>query len=152
MTRCRTVGLEKPRASRLDHSGFTLIEVMVVVVVIALLAGLVAPNVFRNLGVARESTAESQAAMLAAALDAYRLDNGRYPSPEQGLEALWIEPRVPPTPRNWAGPYLRRPPPLDPWGNPYLYTLGEDGRFHLTTLGADGSEGGEGPDSDVVLW
>lgn len=133
-------------------SGFTLIEVMVVVVVIALLAGLVAPNVFRNLGVARESTAESQAAMLAAALDAYRLDNGRYPTAEQGLAALWTEPQALPTPRSWAGPYLRRPPPLDPWDNPYLYTLQDDGRFRLATLGADGEEGGQGEARDVILW
>lgn len=137
--------------SRLS-AGFTLIEVMVVVVVIALLAGLVAPNIFRNLGVARESTAESQAAMLAAALDAYRLDNGRYPTEEQGLDALWAEPQAPPAPRGWAGPYLRRPPPMDPWDNAYLYTLEDDGRFRLTTLGADGEEGGEGEAADVVLW
>lgn len=134
------------------HTGFTLIEVMVVVVVIALLAGLVAPNVFRNLGVARESTAQSQAAMLAAALDAYRLDNGRYPSETQGLDALWVAPQTPPLPRNWMGPYLRRPPPLDPWENPYHYTLHDDGRFRLATLGADGQEGGQGEDSDVLLW
>lgn len=133
-------------------AGFTLIEVMVVVVVIALLAGLVAPNVFRNLGVARESTAQSQAAMLAAALDAYRLDNGRYPSETQGLDALWTEPETPPLPRSWAGPYLRRPPPLDPWDNPYHYTLDEDGRFRLATLGADGQEGGRGEDADALLW
>lgn len=137
---------------RVRATGFTLIEVMVVVVVIALLAGLVAPNIFRNLGVARESTAESQAAMLAAALDAYRLDNGRYPTEEQGLDALWTEPQLPPSPRSWAGPYLRRPPPLDPWDNPYLYTLEEDGRFRLMTLGADGREGGEEQAADAVLW
>jgi general secretion pathway protein G len=134
------------------RAGFTLIEVVVVVVVIGLLAGLVAPNVFRNLGVARESTAQSQGAMLAAALDAYRLDSGRYPSTEQGLDALWVAPTLPPMPRNWAGPYLRRQPPLDPWNNPYLYSLDGDGRFHLTTLGADGREGGEGEDADLILW
>lgn len=133
-------------------TGFTLIEVVVVVVVIALLAGLVAPNVFRNLGVARESTAQSQGAMIAAALDSYRLDNGRYPSAEQGLQALWVQPQSAPEPRNWAGPYLRRPPPLDPWGNPYLYSLDEAGRFRLVSLGADGQEGGEGEDADLTLW
>lgn len=132
--------------------GFTLIEILVVVVVIALLAGLVAPNVFTNLGVARGSTAESQAAMLAAAMDSYRLDNGRYPSSEQGLTALWVEPATSPTPRNWNGPYLRRAPPTDPWGNPYQYELAEDGRFTLSTLGADGALGGEGEDSDRLLW
>lgn len=137
---------------RRARAGFTLIEVLVVVVVIGLLAGLVAPNVFRNLGVARESTAQSQGAMLAAALDAYRLDNGRYPSTEQGLDALWVTPTLPPAPRNWAGPYLRRPPPLDPWNNTYVYSLDDESRFHLVTLGADGREGGEGEDADLTLW
>ena len=84
--------------------GFTLIEVMVVIVVITLLAALVAPNVFRNLGTAKEGAARSQMEMLSVALDAYRLDNGRYPTTDQGLEALWTQPSVEPVPRGWNGP------------------------------------------------
>lgn len=96
------------------RSGFTLIEIIVVIVVIALLATLVAPNVFRNLSTAKEGTARSQMEMLTAALDAYRLDNGRYPTTQQGLDALWTEPVAAPRPRAWNGPYLRKRVPLDP--------------------------------------
>lgn len=135
--------------------GFTLIEVMVVIVVIALLATLVAPNIFGNLRVAKDATARSQMEMISAALDSYRLDNGRYPSTLQGLEALWTEPTQEPRPTNWRGPYLRKRPPLDPWGNPYVYrypgTENPHG-FDLLTYGADGEQGGEGEDADLLSW
>lgn len=135
--------------------GFTLIEVLVVIVVIALLASLVAPNVFRHLGTAKDATARSQIQMLGAALDAYRLDNGRYPSTEQGLEALSRAPALEPRPRNWRGPYLRGVVPVDPWGNTYVYrSPGTDSEFgfDLLSRGADGQEGGEGDDADIRLW
>lgn len=136
-------------------SGFTLIEVLVVIVVIALLASLVAPNVFRHLGSAKDATARSQIQMLGAALDAYRLDNGRYPTTEQGLEALSRAPGLEPRPRNWRSPYLRGAVPLDPWGNAYVYrspgTQTEFG-FDLLSLGADGQEGGDDADADIRLW
>lgn len=90
------------------RSGFTLIEILVVIVVIALLATLVAPNVFQHVATAKDATARSQIDMLGAALDAYRLDNGRYPSTDQGLDALWQEPRLDPLPRNWRGLLARR--------------------------------------------
>lgn len=138
----------------IDH-GFTLIEVLVVIVVIALLASLVAPNVFRHLGTAKDATARSQIQMLGAALDAYRLDNGRYPTTEQGLEALSRAPALEPRPRNWRGPYLRGSIPADPWGNAYTYrNPGTDSEFgfDLLSLGADGQEGGEGDDADIRLW
>src|SRR5439155_25026975 len=95
------------------RTGFTLIEILVVIVVIAILATLVAPNVFQHVGAAKSATAKSQIEMLGAALDAYRLDNGSYPTSQQGLEALWTRPAVDP-PANWRGPYLRKPVPADP--------------------------------------
>jgi general secretion pathway protein G len=136
------------------HRGFTLIEILVVIVVIAILATLVAPNVFQHVGAAKDATAKSQIEMLGAALDAYRLDNGRYPSTEQGLVALWEKPTVDP-PTNWKAPYLRKPVPVDPWGRAYVYlfpgqvnTQGYD----LVSDGADGKAGGEGEDADVTSW
>ncbi|MEJ2218709.1 MAG: type II secretion system major pseudopilin GspG [Gemmatimonadota bacterium] len=136
-------------------AGFTLIEIMVVIVVITLLAALVAPNVFKNLGTARDGTARSQMEMLAAALDAYRLDNGRYPTTEQGLEALWIAPTSDPRTRAWNGPYLRKRVPLDPWRHAYVYRFpGQEteDRFDLLTYGADGQPGGEGENADISAW
>jgi general secretion pathway protein G len=135
--------------------GFTLIEVMVVIAVIAMLAALVGPNVFRNVGTARDATARSQIELLGAALDSYRLDNGRYPTTSQGLETLRMAPTIHPLPNNWQGPYLRKEVPLDPWRNPYVFvspgTVNPTG-YDLLSLGADGELGGEGEDGDVVSW
>ena len=136
-------------ASR-NLSGFTLIEILVVVVVIAILATLVAPNVFRHVGTARVTTAKAQIEMLGAALDAYRLDVGRYPTAEEGLDALWT--RSASAPVGWRGPYLRKSIPLDPWGHAYEYRVPEvlgAGSYELVSLGADGRLGGEGDDADV---
>ena len=137
------------------RGGFTLIEILVVIAVISLLAALVAPNVFRHVGTAKDAAARSQIEMLGAALDAYRLDNGRYPTTEQGLEALWQEPVAEPRPTNWKGPYLRKAAPLDPWSHPYVYAspgvVNANG-YDLLSLGADGQEGGEGEDADVASW
>jgi general secretion pathway protein G len=134
--------------------GFTLIEILVVIVVIAILATLVAPNIFQHVGAAKEATAKSQIEMLGAALDAYRLDNGRYPTTEQGLAALWEKPTVDP-PANWRAPYLRKPVPLDPWGRPYNYLspgqVNPQG-YDLLSYGADGTPGGEGENADVLSW
>ena len=143
------------RAHNHARNGFTLIEILVVIAVIAVLAALVAPNVFRHVGAAKDAAARSQMEMLGAALDAYRLDNGRYPTTAQGLAALWEEPAIEPRPTNWRGPYLRKRMPPDPWGNPYRYSYpGEhDPRgYDLLSLGADGRPAGEGEDSDVVNW
>lgn len=134
-------------------SGFTLIEILVVVVVIAILATLVAPNVFQHVGTARETTARSQIEMFGAALDAYRLHTGRYPSTQEGLAALWTRPAS--APATWRGPYLRKTLPLDPWGNAYEYVCpGEVNRdgYDLRSLGADGRRGGEGEDADITSW
>jgi general secretion pathway protein G len=138
-----------------DRAGFTLIEILVVIAVIAMLAALVAPNVFQHVGTAKETTARSQIELFGAALDSYRLDNGRYPSTDQGLEALRVQPNIQPLPSNWNGPYLRKDVPLDPWGLPYLFlSPGEINPrgYDLLSLGADGELGGEGEDADVVSW
>jgi general secretion pathway protein G len=143
-----------PTALR-SRGGFTLIEILVVVTVIAILAALVGPSVFRHLGRAKDAAARSQMEMLGAALDAYRLDNGRYPTSAQGLEALNVEPTTEPRPRNWQGPYLRKAVPLDPWGNSYSFTSpGEYNPtgYDLISYGADGEPGGEGEDADIRSW
>ena len=134
--------------------GFTLIEILVVIVVIAILATLVAPNVFQHVGAAKDATAKSQIEMIGAGLDSYRLHNGSYPTSEQGLAALWEAPSIDP-PANWRGPYLRKAVPLDPWGNPYVYiSPGEvnPNGYDLISLGADGKLGGEGENADVTSW
>ena len=103
----------------------------------------------------KDAAARSQMEMLGAALDAYRLDNGRYPTTAQGLQALREEPTLEPRPRNWNGPYLRRAVPLDPWDNPYVYIApGEanPGSYDLVSYGADGLPGGEGENADIRSW
>jgi general secretion pathway protein G len=136
-----------------SRAAFTLIEILVVVVVIAILATLVAPNVFQHVGTARETTARSQVEMLGAALDAYRLHTGRYPTTQEGLAALWERPVN--APLTWRGPYLRRTVPLDPWGNAYDFVspgeINRDG-YDLRSLGVDGRRGGEGANADIVSW
>jgi general secretion pathway protein G len=133
-------------------AGFTLLEVMVVVVVLGLLAGLVGPQIFGRVSEAKATTARTQLELLGVALDNYRLDNGFYPTTEQGLAALRAQPTQAPLPATWRGPYLRREVPLDPWGRPYLYRsppAGGGSGFALGTLGADGARGGEGEDADI---
>jgi general secretion pathway protein G len=142
-------------AARLTARGFTLMELLVVIAVIGVLATLVAPSIFQHVGAAKDATARSQIEMLGAALDAYRLDNGRYPSSRQGLDAVWNAPSTDPRPSNWRGPYLRKAVPLDPWGHPYLYKSPAEqsrGGFDLLTYGADGKPGGQGDDTDITNW
>ncbi len=146
--------MRSPSAPK-GRDGFTLIEVLVVIVIITALAALVAPNVFRHLAASNDAAARSQIEMLGAALDAYRMDNGRYPSTGQGLNALWTEPTGEPSPRNWRGPYLRRAVPLDPWGNPYAYVspgIVNPNGYDLVSFGADGQPGGVGEDADILSW
>jgi general secretion pathway protein G len=134
---------------------FTLIELLVVIVVIAILATLVAPSVFQHVSEAKDATARSQIEMLGAALDAYRLDNGRYPSTQQGLTALWQSPTTAPQPTNWRGPYLRKEVPLDPWKHPYQYVAPGDVNataYDLISYGSDGKAGGDGDATDIVSW
>jgi general secretion pathway protein G len=134
---------------------FTLIEVLVVVVIIAVLASFVAPNVFRHVDTAKNVSAQAQIASLSAALDAYRLDNGRYPTTEQGLAALWQAPTAGPRPSNWRGPYLRQAVPVDPWGAAYVYRAPGDHTptgFDLSSMGVDGKAGGTGEAADITSW
>lgn len=141
--------------SRRTRRGFTLLEIIVVIVVLAVLATLVAPNVFRHVDAARQATAKTQVEMLGAALDAYRLDNGRYPTSEQGLAALWQAPTAEPRPANWRGPYLRKSVPTDPWGAAYVYRspgVQSGTGYDLMSLGADGKPGGEGEAADILSW
>ena len=137
------------------ESGMTLIEILVVIIVLGLLAGLVGPQIFGRVSEARSSTARTQLELMGVALDNYLLDNGSYPTTQQGLEALREEPAQEPVPTNWRGPYLRRAVPIDPWGRPYIYRYpGEQnpGSFDLLTLGRDGEPGGEDEDADVTNW
>lgn len=151
----RPTALYRRRAPRFpSRAAFTLIEILVVIAVIAILASLVAPNVFQHVGTARSTTAKSQIEMLATALDAYRLDNGRYPSTTQGLAALVSAPTDEPS-VGWRGPYLRRAVPLDPWGKAYVYRFPGEANpagFDLLSLGADGRPGGEGENADILGW
>ena len=135
-----------------NTSGFTLIEMLVVIVVIAILAGLVGPLVFRNVGDAKVSAAKAQLELFGLALDQYRLDNDYYPSTAQGLVALWTAPTGDPAARNWRGPYLKKPVPPDPWGHPFIYKSPGDSTpsgYDLLTYGRDGKAGGDGEDADI---
>jgi len=140
-----------PIASFRRSSGFTLIELLVVLAIIGLLAGLVGPQVIKHLGESKSKAARVQLEELSSALDMYRIDNGRYPTSEEGLDVL-IE--APSNAAGWNGPYLRKKKvPLDPWNQPYHYTApGQHGKYDLFTLGADNAEGGEGEDKDVLGW
>jgi general secretion pathway protein G len=136
-----------------ERRGFTLIELLVVIVVIAILAGLVGPMVFRNVGDAKVTAAKAQLELFGLALDQYRLDNDYYPSTGQGLEALRTLPPGEPAARNWRGPYLKKAVPLDPWGHPYIYkSPGEKSPngYDLLTYGRDGRPGGNGEDADLA--
>jgi general secretion pathway protein G len=130
--------------------GFTLIELLVVITVLAILASLVSPMVFRNVGDARTTAARSQLDIVALALDTYRLDNDYYPTTEQGLTALVSIPDRPPPPRRWRGPYLKRALPDDPWGRSYVYESADGDSYSLRSLGRDGAPGGAGEDEDIV--
>src|ERR687887_388166 len=128
------------RRTRGSPSGFTLIELLVVIIVLGLLAGLVGPRIVGHVSEAKSTTARAQIELLGIALDSYRLDNGAYPTTEQGLDALVTKPSREPVPANWRGPYLRRGVPRDPWGRPYLYrSPGErnPAGYDLVTLGRD---------------
>lgn len=128
--------------------GFTLLELLVVVAIIGLLAGYVAPRYFGQVGRSEVNAAKAQIDALEKALDQYRLDTGTYPGTEVGLNALL---QRPPNEPKWNGPYLRKNVPLDPWGKPYLYKMpGEKGDFDLVSYGKDGQPGGTGENADLT--
>jgi len=133
-----------------SQRGFTLLELLVVIVIIGLLASLVAPRYFALVGKSNAKVAKAQIDAFEKALDQYRLDVGRYPSTEQGLAALNVKPQGV---ERWAGPYLKKEVPPDPWGGPYQYKApGEHGDFDLVSFGADGQPGGSGEAADITSW
>ena len=135
---------------RKRQSGFTLMELLVVLAILGLLMALVGPNVMRQLGGAKTKTAGIQIKDLEQALEMYKLDVGRYPSTQEGLEALT---RKPSNATGWNGPYLKSDVPLDPWNREYNYKYpGEKGEIDIYSYGANGSPGGDGEDTDVGNW
>ncbi|WOP16283.1 type II secretion system major pseudopilin GspG [Ottowia sp. SB7-C50] len=142
----------RPLAARLRRAaGFTLIELMVVLVIIGVLAALIVPNVLDRTDDARATAARTDVNNIMQALKLYKLDNQRFPSAEQGLQALVQRPTAPPVPTNWK-PYLEKLP-NDPWGRPYQYlNPGVKGEVDVMSFGADGASGGEGKNADVGSW
>lgn len=135
---------------RKSSHGFTLLELLVVMVIIGLLAGYVGPKFFGQIGKSEVKAAKAQLVGFEKALDQYRLDCGHYPTTEQGLAALMVKPADEP---RWAGPYLSKALPQDPWHHDYVYKApGDHGEYDLLSYGRDGRPGGEGEDADVTNW
>lgn len=139
-----------------DNKGFTLLELMIVIVILGILATFLVPKIMEKPDEARVVKAKSDIKTLELALKMYKLDNGMYPTTEQGLKALIKKPDIPPIPKNWReGGYLDTSTvPVDPWGNPYIYrSPGDEGRdYEIISLGADGKEGGTGVNADIKSW
>ena len=133
------------------QAGFTLIELLVVIIIIGLLAALVGPKLFGRVGKGKQAAAQAQIELFGAALDNFRLDVGRYPTSDEDLKALLVNPGAI---ENWDGSYLKKEEiPLDPWGHPYLYkSPGEHGDYDIISNGGDGVAGGEGENQDIVSW
>lgn len=133
-----------------NSRGFTLLELLVVMVIIGLLAGYVGPKYFNQLGKSEVKAARAQINALEKALDTYRLDTGHYPTTEQGLAALFIHPNNEP---KWQGSYLKKMPPADPWGNPYIYkSPGDHADIDITSYASDGRTGGSDDGADITNW
>lgn len=146
---------QMPRRLADNRQGFTLIELLVVILILGLLAGIIGPRILGRTDDAKISTAKMQIEQLSSALDLYKLDNGRYPTTEQGLEALVIEPQTGDAPKNWKkGGYLKKGQvPRDPWGNDYVFlSPGAHGDYDIISYGADGSAGGDGINKDINSW
>ena len=132
-----------------NERGFTLIEMVAVVIIIGLLAALVGPRLFGKVTKSKQAAAQAQIEMFGVALDGFRLDVGRYPTTDESLNVLQVNPGL----DQWDGPYLKKEIPLDPWGIPYSYASpGEHGEYDLVSYGADRASGGEGENADVVSW
>lgn len=141
-----------PTHNNKNHRGFTLLELLVVLVIIGLLAGIVGPRLFKNVGKSEITTARAQIDALGKALDQYRLDVGRYPATQEGLAALTVKPAGE---AHWNGPYLKRAAPLDPWGMPYQYKYpGERNAddYDLFSFGPDKTPGGDRENADIGNW
>ncbi len=142
---------EKGRMARLHRqAGFTLLELLIVVIILGLLAALVGPRLFGTLDKAKRQVAKTQIELLSGALDQFRLDVGRYPTTDETLEALVAPPEGL---ERWNGPYLEKGVPKDPWGRPYVYkSPGEHGEYDIISLGLDGEVGGSGEGADITSW
>jgi len=140
--------------SRASESGFTLVELVVVMIIIAALAAVIVPRVFTRVEQGRRAKAISDIKSLETALDMYAADNGQPPTTEQGLDALLEPPTSSPEANNWNGPYLKKALPQDPWGGEYVYVSpGEHNEdYDIITYARDGQEGGEGADADINNW
>lgn len=135
------------RSGEQNFRGFTLLELLVVIVIIGLLASYVGPKFFSQIGKSETTVARAQMQAFQKSLDGYRIDVGRYPSTEEGLNALRAKPA---TNLKWNGPYLSKDPPLDPWGRPYVYqSTSESDGFEISSLGKDGQQGGAGDNADI---
>ncbi|MBF0295207.1 MAG: type II secretion system major pseudopilin GspG [Magnetococcales bacterium] len=134
-------------------AGFTLIEVMVVVVILGILATLIIPKIMSRPDEARQTKAILDIQSIGQALDLYRLDNTQYPTTEQGLKALTVKPEIEPVPKRWRAEGYLPKPPVDPWGNPYVYlSPGLHGQYDLLSFGADGMPGGDEKGADITSW
>ena len=144
------IAIASTTAQSHNHKGFTLLELLVVMVIIGLLAGYVGPRYFAQVGKSQSKVAAAQIDAFGKALDQYRLDTGRYPTSEQGLNALNTQPAGE---SKWQGPYLKKAVPQDPWGNAYIYKIpGEHGEYDLLSYGRDARAGGSGDDADITNW
>jgi general secretion pathway protein G len=134
--------------------GWTFMETLIVVAIVLTLGSIVGLSTIRYIDRARVAAARSQIDSFSLALESYYIDCGRYPTMEQGLEALWKKPTIEPVSNSWAGPYIHRKTPNDPWKKPYEYKVpGEEGLpFSIRSFGADGLEGGEGKNADIASW
>lgn len=150
-----TISKNSPRlrASAVNRTvcrGFTLMELLLVLVIIGLLAALVGPTLYQRIKPAKESAVRAQIENFATALDSYYIDVGRYPNMQEALKALRTKPEGV---EKWNGPYLKKEVPTDPWGNPYIYrTPGRSGGYEIQSYGADGREGGEEENADINSW
>lgn len=128
-----------------------MIELLIVMIILGLLAALVGPRMFGKAEKARQKASKDQISLFETAIDTYRLDVGKFPTTEQGFQALRVRPAG--VGDRWDGPYLKKDIPLDPWGNPYSYKYpGEHGDYDIVSMGADGKPGGDGEDADIVSW
>lgn len=145
------ISFVKSKVARRRQSGFTLVELLVVLVILGLIMAFAVPQVIKYVGGAKSDSAKIQVQRLGSVLDLYRLEVGHYPTQEEGLRALVEKPAGA---ENWNGPYLKKDDALtDPWGRPYVYEIpGQHGEYDLYSLGADGQEGGEGEDRDWTSW